>query len=284
MFSDAEQPVVILVALLVCLIPTTIGALLSAIGIAGMDRSGAPQRARDERPRGRSCRGLRDAAAGQDRHHHVRQPPGRRVRPCERGQRAGAGRRRAALEPRRRDARRAGRSSCWRRRGTGIRERELVGATLVAVHRADPDERRRLRGPARAQGRRRLRCGGGSRNRAATFPDAASATPSTRSRRRGAPRSSSPRPASAEKERSTLPPARARRDLPQGHREAGHRGPLRRPAAHGHPHGDDHRRQPADRSGDRRRRPASTTSSPRRRPRTRCTSSARSSAAGGSSR
>jgi K+-transporting ATPase ATPase B chain len=38
MFADAEQPVVILVALLVCLIPTTIGALLSAIGIAGMDR------------------------------------------------------------------------------------------------------------------------------------------------------------------------------------------------------------------------------------------------------
>src|SRR6478736_2060629 len=38
MFRDAEQPVVILVALLVCLIPTTIGALLSAIGIAGMDR------------------------------------------------------------------------------------------------------------------------------------------------------------------------------------------------------------------------------------------------------
>ena len=37
-FSGAEQPIVILVALLVCLIPTTIGALLSAIGIAGMDR------------------------------------------------------------------------------------------------------------------------------------------------------------------------------------------------------------------------------------------------------
>jgi potassium-transporting ATPase ATP-binding subunit len=38
MFSNAEQTVIILVALLVCLIPTTIGALLSAIGIAGMDR------------------------------------------------------------------------------------------------------------------------------------------------------------------------------------------------------------------------------------------------------
>ncbi|OWY62226.1 potassium-transporting ATPase subunit B, partial [cyanobacterium TDX16] len=37
-YSGAEQEVVVLVALLVCLIPTTIGALLSAIGIAGMDR------------------------------------------------------------------------------------------------------------------------------------------------------------------------------------------------------------------------------------------------------
>jgi K+-transporting ATPase ATPase B chain len=37
-FVDAEQSIIILVALLVCLIPTTIGGLLSAIGIAGMDR------------------------------------------------------------------------------------------------------------------------------------------------------------------------------------------------------------------------------------------------------
>jgi K+-transporting ATPase ATPase B chain len=37
-YSGAGQPVIVLVALLVCLIPTTIGALLSAIGIAGMDR------------------------------------------------------------------------------------------------------------------------------------------------------------------------------------------------------------------------------------------------------
>jgi len=38
MYSGAEQSLIVLVALLVCLIPTTIGALLSAIGIAGMDR------------------------------------------------------------------------------------------------------------------------------------------------------------------------------------------------------------------------------------------------------
>jgi potassium-transporting ATPase ATP-binding subunit len=37
-YSGSTVSVVILVALLVCLIPTTIGALLSAIGIAGMDR------------------------------------------------------------------------------------------------------------------------------------------------------------------------------------------------------------------------------------------------------
>lgn len=37
-YSGAPQQLIVLVALLVCLIPTTIGALLSAIGIAGMDR------------------------------------------------------------------------------------------------------------------------------------------------------------------------------------------------------------------------------------------------------
>ena len=37
-YSGAKQSVLVLIALLVCLIPTTIGGLLSAIGIAGMDR------------------------------------------------------------------------------------------------------------------------------------------------------------------------------------------------------------------------------------------------------
>ncbi|AZB42021.1 K(+)-transporting ATPase subunit B [Bacillus sp. FJAT-42376] len=37
-YVDAAVPIATLVALLVCLIPTTIGGLLSAIGIAGMDR------------------------------------------------------------------------------------------------------------------------------------------------------------------------------------------------------------------------------------------------------
>jgi K+-transporting ATPase ATPase B chain len=37
-YSSASQTIFVLVSLLVCLIPTTIGGLLSAIGIAGMDR------------------------------------------------------------------------------------------------------------------------------------------------------------------------------------------------------------------------------------------------------
>jgi K+-transporting ATPase ATPase B chain len=38
MYAGAKADIVVLIALLVCLIPTTIGGLLSAIGIAGMDR------------------------------------------------------------------------------------------------------------------------------------------------------------------------------------------------------------------------------------------------------
>ena len=37
-YSNAKQTIFVLISLLVCLIPTTIGGLLSAIGIAGMDR------------------------------------------------------------------------------------------------------------------------------------------------------------------------------------------------------------------------------------------------------
>ncbi len=37
-YSQTPVAVSVLIALLVCLIPTTIGGLLSAIGIAGMDR------------------------------------------------------------------------------------------------------------------------------------------------------------------------------------------------------------------------------------------------------
>ena len=49
-------PIPVLIALLVCLIPTTIGALISAIGIAGHGSPGPAQRARDVGPRRRGGR------------------------------------------------------------------------------------------------------------------------------------------------------------------------------------------------------------------------------------
>jgi len=47
LYGGTKLGLPVLVSLLVCLIPTTIGGLLSAIGIAGMDRLVQAQRARD---------------------------------------------------------------------------------------------------------------------------------------------------------------------------------------------------------------------------------------------
>ena len=77
----ASSRITVLVALLVCLIPTTIGALLSAIGIAGMDRLVQRNVLAMSGSGGRGGGRLLDAAARQDRHDHLRQPPGRRVPP-----------------------------------------------------------------------------------------------------------------------------------------------------------------------------------------------------------
>ena len=110
--------ITVLVALLVCLIPTTIGGLLSAIGIAGMDRmvqanviatSGRAVEAAGDvdvlllDKTGTITLGNRQAVAF---------IPGR-----GRG-RGGPGRRRPALQPGRRDARRAAASWCWPRSST----------------------------------------------------------------------------------------------------------------------------------------------------------------------
>ena len=135
---------VILIALLVCLIPTTIGALLSAIGIAGMDRLVQRNVLAMSRP-GRRGGGRRpDAAARQDRHHHARQPDGLRLLPGQRQLRAGRGERRPTGVAVRRDARgpvdRRPRQGAVRAAGTRPRHR----ARVRPVHRADQDVRPRL--------------------------------------------------------------------------------------------------------------------------------------------
>ena len=87
--------------------------------------------------------------------------------------------------------------------------------------------------------------------------------------RRGAARTWPRSPAKAA--RRSWSPTNARVlgvDLSEGHRQGRHARALR-PAAHdGHPHGDDHRRQPAHRATRSRAKRASTTSWPRRRRRT----------------
>jgi K+-transporting ATPase ATPase B chain len=87
---------IVMVALLVCLIPTTIGALLSAIGIAGMDR--LVQR------NVLAMSGRAVEAAG-DRHHHLGQPAGVRLLASARRHARAVRRRRAAVQSGRRDAR-----------------------------------------------------------------------------------------------------------------------------------------------------------------------------------
>ena len=156
-YSGAEQSVVVLVALLVCLIPTTIGALLSAIGIAGMDRlvqhnvlamSGrAVEAAGDVNTllldkTGTITLGNRQAAE---------------FIPVDGVDRICARRRSAARQPRRRDARgsldrRAGQARARSARAIAGRARPR---RIRGVHRPDPDVRRRPGRPPDPQGRRR---------------------------------------------------------------------------------------------------------------------------------
>ena len=117
-YAGGAVSVVVLVALFVCLIPTTIGALLSAIGIAGMDRL---VRFNVLAMSGRAVEAAGDVdtllldktgtiTLGNRQATEFLAAAGRR--------RAGAGRRGAARLARATRRRKAARSSCWPRRNT----------------------------------------------------------------------------------------------------------------------------------------------------------------------
>ena len=190
-YSSGEQEITVLVALLVCLIPTTIGALLSAIGIAGMDRlvqrnvlamSGRAVEAAGDvatlllDKTGTITYGNRMAAAflpvgGVDEREVAS----------------------VALLSSLADETPEGRSIVDARRGpllarAGEHRRRRAGA----VHRADPHERHRVAQPLDPQGRGRLgrALGRGARRPRPGRPRRAS---SKASRRAAARRSSSPR-------------------------------------------------------------------------------------------
>ena len=205
-----------LIALLVALIPTTIGALLSAIGIAGMDRL---VRRNVLALSGRAVEASGDVdvllldktgtiTLGNRQASEFVPMPG-----VDRGR---AGRGRAALLAGRRDAR----GPLDRRAGQAVRDPRARDepphdATLRPVHRADAHERRRhatARSCARAPATRSSR---------GSTPRAARAAPSSTAQLdRIAPRG---RHAAGRRARQPG----ARRHLPQGHGQGGHARALR---------------------------------------------------------
>ena len=166
-FAGGTVSVVVLIALLVCLIPTTIGALLSAIGIAGMDR--LVQR----NVLAMSGRAVEAAGDVQtlllDKTGTI--TLGNRMAfgllPGRRPQRRGAGQRRAARLAGRRDAGRpvdrgAGQGALRHPRARAGRR-----ACLRSLHRADADVRARPGRAADPQGRGRGRARVGAPSRTA---------------------------------------------------------------------------------------------------------------------
>ncbi len=251
-----QADVVVLIALLVCLIPTTIGALLSAIGIAGMDRlvqhnvlamtGRAVEAAGDVDTllldkTGTITLGNRQAtellpAAGVDAAELADAAqlasPGRRDArgPLDRGPGQGA------LRP-------------ARPRAAG------AAGPVRPLHRPDPHERRRPATAARSARGPPTRSWPGSRSRAGTCPASSTAIVEGIARGGGTP----------------LVVAEGDRVLGVIHLKdivkPGMRDRFDQLRAHGHPHRHGHRRQPAHGGGHRRARPGSTTSSPRPRPR-----------------
>ena len=202
-----------------CLIPTTIGALLSAIGIAGMDRLVQRNVLAMSRPGGRGGRRRHHPAARQDRHHHPRQPAGRRVRAGRRGR------------PRRELADAAQLSSLadetpegrsivvLAKEKYGLRERhegELAGAECVAVHRPDPHVRASTWPTAGRSARARPA-------RSATWIRVSGGTSAGRPRPDGRPDLRGRRHPAGGRRAGERDGPGTRRHPPQGRRQGGHR-------------------------------------------------------------
>ena len=237
-FAGATVSVVILVSLLVCLIPTTIGALLSAIGIAGMDRlvqrnvlamSGrAVEAAGDVQTllldkTGTITLGNRMASDFFPVGGHAERDVADAAQLASLADETPEGRSIVVLAKERFD----------------IRERQLEGEhTFVPFSGDDPHVGPRPGPSPDPQGRRRL---------GQALVGRAGRDDSRRPRRH--------RRAHLAGRVNTVGGGR-RSGHRWGHRaqgrgQAGHPGKVRRDAPDGHPHRDDHRRQPPDRGGDR---------------------------------
>ncbi len=236
-YSDAPQSVIVLVALLVCLIPTTIGALLSAIGIAGMDRlvqrnvlamSGRAVEAAGDcstlllDKTGTITLGNRQASDFIPAPNVTEEELADAAQLSSLADETPEGRSIVVLAKER----------------YGLRGRDLQGAELVPFTAQTRMSGVEVGRPQHSQGRRRrdppLGRGAGWRDTLGTRSD---------DRRNRLLRR---HPARGRRER-----AGARGRAPQGRRQGRHQRALRRAAGDGDPHRHDHGRQPADREGDR---------------------------------
>ena len=266
-YAGGTMTVLVLVALFVTLIPTTIGALLSAIGIAGMDRL---VRFNVLAMSGRAVEAAGDVdtllldktgtiTLGNRQATEFLPVPGVTERDLADAAQL------ASLS----DETPEGRSIVvLAKEKYGIRGRDMapLHAQVHPLLGADAASAASMSTARRSARARSMRCSPTSRRGPATCRRRPSARSNVdrradRQGRRHAARRGEGRPA-------------ARRHPSQGHRQGRHPRALRDPAQDGHPHRDDHRRQSADRRGDRRRSRASTISSPRRRRRPSSSSSA----------
>ena len=229
LFADTPISETTLISLLVALIPTTIGALLSAIGIAGMDRlvrrnvlalSGRAVEASGDvdvlllDKTGTITIGNRLAS------EFIPMPGVAEAELAEVAQMSSLA-----------DETPEGRSIVVLAKQYGIREHDMSPAARAvrAVHRADADERRRHERQPPAQGRRRRDHRVRHRGRRA-------------SPRRAPARARPDRPRGRNPARGRPQRAGARRDLPEGHDQGGHERALRPSPRDGDPHDHDHRR------------------------------------------
>ncbi len=259
-YAGGAVSVVILVALFVALIPTTIGALLSAIGIAGMDRlvrfnvlamSGRAVEAAGDvdtlllDKTGTITLGNRQATEFLPLTGVTAQELADAAQLASLSDETPEGRSIVVLAKEKYD----------------IRGREMapMDAHFIAVLGADAAVRHRLRGLRRSARARSMRCWPWCANgRAATAMGGGVATAVRPTVSDAAVRELTAKAEEIAKAGGT--PLGGRKDgrlLGVIHLKdivkGGIQRALRRTAPHGHPHRDDHRRQPADRRGDRRR-------------------------------
>ena len=257
-YAGGKMSVLVLVALFVTLIPTTIGALLSAIGIAGMDRL---VRFNVLAMSGRAVEAAGDVdtlAARQDRHHHLGQSPGDRV----------SGRCRASTSRIWRDAAQLSSLSDETPEGRsivvlakekyGIRGREMAPlhakfipfSAQTRISGIDVEGTSIRKGAVDAVLDYALAAAGMAKVQG---PDQAAAVKLLGPEAGNAFIAISERIAKTGGTPLAVGEGRqaARRHSPQGYRQGRHPRALRGAAQDGHPHRDDHRRQSADGGGHR---------------------------------